>query len=1616
MANNWTKEQLEAITERGCNLLVAAAAGAGKTAVLVERIIRKITDPENPVDIDKLLVVTFTNAAATEMRERIGDALAEALEKDPSSANLQKQMALLDRASIMTIHSFCLEVVRSYFHALDLDPLFRIADEAESALMRLEALDRLFESKYENEDSDSLFFRLVESYGGRDDSLLRDTIMTLHRYTSSHPYPEEWLAGQAEAFRTGEGSSVCATPWARVLLDSAAAELRGLIAMLEKAEELASRAEGLEPYHSVLGQDRKALENLLSLCLDAMKKADGTGSEAEDHMSDDHVTDDGSRSDDIGRCDRGHEDISGENGGGPVFDADLAWDRLHDAFAALEFARLPRCGKNADKTVQEEIKAIRNTVKERLKKLHASGFDITCAEIREDLRKLYPQLKYLSDMVLEFDDIYRRMKKEKGVLDFNDLEHYCLQVLLEKGVPTAAAKELRKRYEEILVDEYQDSNLIQEFILSVVSGNDDGIHNMFMVGDVKQSIYRFRQARPDLFLSKYNAWHRDKGYEDRVIQLYRNFRSRREVINAVNFIFRRIMSPQVGELDYTEQEYLNPGAVFPVPEHPCVTGGPVELHILDLLSEANGMIPDGAGEPGGTAKGAGETEMHQSAEIRLDESGEPNGQTGVTGEPDTAEAGKAGAGVSADGMKANDDAALNNMPGSDTGNTSYASRSRGDGGPEENGAAEEVDEERLDNIQFEARLVGNIIRRIVTHEPAGFNVYDKKTGRYRPAEYRDIVILMRTTMNWADVFVDELALMGIPAYADTGIGYFRTVEVETMLSLLQIIDNPFQDIPMLAVLRSPIGGFSTDDLADIRLADRSASIYEAMLKLAGSDGKTGAHGVAGPAAMPGGVARQAVVAGGVAGPVAVADDMAGPAAMADTGPDAMADGSFGSGNHDVRRKTRDFLARLERWRDAAQYTPVDELVWQLLSETGYYSYVGALPGGARRKANLRMLFERARQYEETSYRGLFNFINFINRLRSGGGDMGSARILGENDNVVRIMSIHKSKGLEFPVVIIAGCGKRFNMQDLNASILLHQDLGFGPDLVDLDKRTITPSLPKFAIRQKLRLETLSEEMRILYVALTRAREKLIITGSVRDHAAALASWREKAAGRTDKLSSYDMMQASSYLDWIGPAVVDHRAAGKSGCEREDGGMDDAGSADEPLLELRFWGTGVARIGKGTPEAAENIREWLQDILGCGDDNDRLPGAEAGSLCRLEEAGYQLRDDEHISRVAANGPGGVEPQEHQAGPAPKVQQENQAAKEYRESAVPEECQEDQASKDYRESAVSEECQENQEPKVCRENPEQAEVRHIIEALEWVYPYRKLTTVPAKISVTELKRRALLEEAPESAVPYMQPMQERPLFLEPDKGLSAAHRGTVMHFVMQHLDLGKLFEVTQRAGDPGSGSDIDLACELVREISSQVASMTERELLTPAEAESVDPDAVAEFFMSPFGKRMLSMHDSVHRETAFTIEIKCSEVLKPEPVPGLQQELRSEHKSGSLSELQPELYSELRLKLQPDPLSEFLAGPQPDSRADLQEVTDCDETMLLQGVIDCWFETENGLVLLDYKTDYVPEGRSDIIKERYRVQIDYYTKALERITGKKVTERYLYLFYSGELIEC
>lgn len=1370
MADNWTPEQLDAITGRGCDMLVAAGAGAGKTAVLVERIIRKITDKDRPVDIDRLLVVTFTNAAATEMRERIGNALADALDTNPSDVNLQKQMALIDRASIMTLHSFCLEVVKSHFHSLGLDPLFRIADETESTLIRLDALEELFENKYEKEEDGSMFFGLVEAYGGgRDDSGLRELVSALHRFTRSHPWPEQWLAAQAEAYGPGRASAcLSSTPWARVLLKSAAAELQGLTALLRKAAALASRAQGLEPYCSVLESDIGQLEQLRRVC---------------------------------------------ENAG-------TDWDTVHAAFSEYEPERLPRCGKDADKNAQEEVKSVRSLVKERVRKLYDNGFNTASEDLEGDFLKLYPQLKYLTEMVNEFEALYSQKKKLKNVLDFNDLEHLCLKALLDGNVPTAAAAELRERYEEILVDEYQDSNLIQELILTTVAGNDENHRNIFMVGDVKQSIYRFRQAKPELFLSKYDEYPREPGHGSRTILLYRNFRSRPEIINGVNFIFRQIMSSMVGELDYTETEYLNPGALYKEPEEACITGGPIELHLIDVTSAeeeiALDTVPDKHSLPS-------EGPASENPPSNNGEYGGTGGESGTNG-----------------------------------------------------GEAEENEEEPLDNIQAEARIVGNRIRKLVSASSEGLSVYDKKSGKYRPAEYRDIVILMRATRNWADIFTDELAALGIPVFADTGLGYFRTVEVVTMLSLLQIIDNPLQDIPLLAVLRSPIAGFDTDELADIRLADRSVSFYEAM-KLFSAAGQTDGGQISADGKTGGERAETHEHASDV-----IPHRDAAPAENAPQSVKAASDGPARQKN-DLRQKVQAFLNRLEGWRDMSQYTPTDELVWNLMTQTGYYSYVGILPGGSERQANLRMLFERARQYEETSYKGLFNFISFINKLRSGGGDMGSAKILGENDNVVRIMSIHKSKGLEFPIVIVAGCGKRFNLTDLNDGILLHQDLGFGPDLIDTDRRTIIPTLPKFAIRQKLKLETLSEEMRILYVAFTRAREKLIITGCIRDIRRTCTKWCSAAETPEDKLAYFDMMQASTYLDWIGPALARHESAGILAKAAAMDGRMPVTPDEASLWELKLWGVGAAAMKKEAAAAGDNVRSWL--------------------------AGTETGNDPSLRSPFSAG-------------------------------------------------------------------------ELKKALEWKYPFGSVSAIPAKISVTELKRRFSQEEETGSALPFIGPMPPagdsalpftasgshfnpasapyarqlaaKPLFMESEQGISAARKGTIMHFVMQHLDLEKLRKASN-SSDPD-----DHGRAVVRETELQLGRMEAKELLMPEEVKAVRPEAIASFFATSVGKRMLS-HDRIHRETAFNIAIACSEVYRDLPLEIAEQ-----------------------------------------------------ETMLLQGVIDCWFETENGILLLDYKTDYVPEGGSAIIRERYRAQLDYYAMALERVAGKKVTEKYLYLFYNGELL--
>ncbi|ATW23895.1 helicase-exonuclease AddAB subunit AddA [Candidatus Formimonas warabiya] len=1247
----WTKEQWEAISEKDCNLLVAAAAGAGKTAVLVERVIQKITDEENPVDIDRLLIVTFTNAAATEMRERIAEAISLRLEKKPGSVNIRKQLTLLGKTSITTIHSFCLEVIRSNFQNINIDPGFRIADETESTLMRLEALSELFEEQYEQENAH--FLDLLERYGGnKDDQALQDLVLNLYSFIQSSPWPQKWLDEKTESLNVPAGIDFGETSWGSVLLASVKLELKGLSAMLSRAVEVLKSAQGLEKYQAVYEEDLTNMDRLLMI-LDQRGQA--------------------------------------------------FWDSLFEELHGLEFATLPRSGKEVDREKQEYVKKIRDDVKTGVKKLREKMVTADSCEIITDLNTLYPIMKVLSGLVTGLTEKYGEKKNRKSVVDFNDLEHFCLEILSERGEggqlkPSPVARRYRERFAEILVDEYQDSNLVQEIIISLISRADTAQPNVFMVGDVKQSIYRFRQSRPELFLEKYHTYTPDRGNPFRKILLFKNFRSRKEVVDGVNFIFKQIMSARVGELDYTDHEALNPGAIFEENDRDdFMVGGEVDLDLIQT----------------------GGREGRASLETEEEEA-------------------------------------------------------------REDAAGEWSDEEMLDHVQCEARLVARKILALMVPDENGkrFSVFDKDRKGYRQVEFRDIVILLRTTRNWSDIFLDELFMLGIPAFADMGTGFFKTIEVQVILSLLQIIDNPLQDIPLLAVLRSPMVAFSTDQLAELRLADRKASLYEALKKLAEE------------------------------------------------------------GQESTKEKAAAFLEHLQRWREMSLYLSTDQLLWQLYRDTGYYGMVGAMPAGEQRQANLRILFERARQFEETSYKGLFNFIRFIDKLKASRGDMGSAKILGEHDNVVRIMSIHKSKGLEFPVVILAGCGKKFNLQDMNKSILVHQDLGLGADVVDHKRRLSWPSAAKEAIRAKIKAESLSEEMRILYVAMTRAREKLIITGAVNDAAKAVGRWSVSAGIQGSKLPDYEMLKGANYLDWIGPALLRHKNC---------------------TVLLDYLNTGTQFCG--------------------------LP-MEDGSRWRIQ---VWTKSDVLSSRIS------------------DVHEENEFMR-------------------WLDSLES-----TEEPTDYQEE--------ISGRLSWDYPYLKASRVPAKVSVTELKRRFHAELA-EQTVPFPDDLPllvKKPLFLEERKGLSAAETGTVLHFVMQHLDYGR------------------------EDLAAQMEKMVAKDLLTAQQARSVDLDKIRRFLESPLGKRILAS-GNIYREVPFNIEIPCQE-----------------------------LYAGL--------VDEACQG----------------ETLLLQGVIDCFFVERDGIVLLDYKTDYVPAGGIDRIRERYRLQIDYYARALEMLTGKKVKERYIYLFWNGEVLE-
>ncbi len=1235
----WTKEQAEAIYTRRCNLLVAAAAGSGKTAVLVERIIQIITNEENPVDIDKLLVVTFTSAAAAEMRERIANAISKKLEDRPDSKSLQKQLTLLSRANITTMHSFCLDVIKNYFYTIDLDPSFRIADDTECTLMKNEIIEELFEELYENDDDN--FKTLVESYSGsRDDEKLKDMILRLYSFSMSGPWPEKWLNEKAEEFNIETVADLNKTDWINILRSNLGVELNGFINMMNKAVEIIKETDGLEPYLETFTTELSYLDSAYASL----------------------------------------------NGG---------LEEMYKAFKLISFGRIPVVRKNkvSDENAQATVKGIRDSIKKKLSKLIEDSFTFTPEEAVEGIKRVYPCMKTLANITLEFSERFTQKKRGKNLLDFNDLEHLCLKILISKDeegniVPSQVAEHFRADFDEVLVDEYQDSNNVQETIIDLVSRKSLDEPNVFMVGDVKQSIYRFRQAKPELFLDKYNKYPLEAGGRDRKIQLYKNFRSREEVISGSNYIFKMVMSNIVGELEYTDEEALYLGASYKEnTDEDTVVGGEIELHILDK-------------------SGIAKVEEVEETE---------------------------------DGEKVEE-------------------------------------EEDVDAIALEAKIISKRIKKLFAEKDGKtFKVFDKDTNEYRNIKYKDIVILLRATKNWSEIFLEELGNEGIPVYADTGSGYFESIEIRTIMSLLKIIDNPLQDVPMIAVLRSPIVGFTAEELSDLRLLNKDLYFYEIIKEV--SEGNIEA-------------------------------------------------------SKELKEKCISIIDNLNVWREKSVYTPIDEFIWYLYMDTAYYGYVGAMPNGKLRQANLKILFQRAKQFESTSFKGLFNFINFINKLRKSSGDMGSAKVLGENEDVVRIMSIHKSKGLEFPVVFCAGTGKQFNLMDLNASILYHEELGFGPDYVNLEKRNAYTTLAKEAIRKRIRLETLSEEMRILYVAFTRAKEKLIITGATRDLEKSINNWISAASLDENIILPSEVLKGKSYLDWIALAM----------CKHVDG---------EILREV----AGVTRDLVKADYSKWKIKFWNKDVLISNKEVEVVDEDSERNI--LEEAENIKSIDKEIER----------------------------------------------------------------------------------RLGYKYKYKEGAMLPSNVSVSDLK----MSDYEYDGIATLEIFKEKPLikpkFLQEEKGLSAAERGTIMHYVMQKLNLSRVNSIS--------------------EIKAQIEEMVLDKSLTEQEASTIWPKKIYKFYTSDLGKRVLKAFNDnnlVRREFPFFTEISSLQLGE---------------------NLEKEIYE--------------------------------DEKVRLQGIIDLFFQEDEDIVLIDYKTDYVEEGKEDEIIERYTTQLTYYKEALEKVTGKKVKESYLYLFY-------
>lgn len=1231
MAVTWTEDQKKVIELQNRNILVSAAAGSGKTAVLVERILHMMTRKENPVDIDRLLIVTFTRAAAGEMRERLMKAVEKCLESEPDNEHLQRQQTLIHNAQINTIDGFCSYVIRNYFHTIDLDPGFRTANEGELKLLRYDVAKELLEDKYREDTPE--FNRFVEVFAsGKNDDNLGDLILKLYDFSMSNPWPKEWLENCKKPYLAESFEELRESFWMKKMWEEVNRAVSQAGEMIDLNLRLLQEDDGPYMYEDAVRSDEMLVEDLKNVC-------------------------------------------SLQN-----------FDQCALLLQNMKFTSLSRKkNETVSDRKREQVKENRDRMKEILKELKEKYFYGDSESIMEEMKLCRGPVEELIRLTEEFIDRFSEKKRKRNIVDFTDMEHFALDILVKKQgeelVYTEAAEEFSQRFEEILIDEYQDSNLVQETLLQSVSRLRQGKHNIFMVGDVKQSIYRFRLARPELFMEKYDTYSLEES-ECQRIDLHKNFRSREEVLAGVNYIFEQIMGKELGDVEYDEAAALYPGAVFPSQEEE----NEKEFRSTELL--------------------IAETDTEELSDDTSDRTAQ----------------------------------------------------------------------------ELEARMIGKRIQEIVGHR----QVLDKETGEYRTARYQDCVILLRTISGWAEIFVQVLMDMGIPAYTTSKTGYFNALEVVTVLNYLHICDNPMQEIPFTGVLVSPMAGCTSQELAEIKAEFPDDKIYACAWKY-------------------------------------------------------LTNGE----NPVIREKLSRFFDVYGKIRERVPYTPIHQLIQLILKLTGYDVYAAAMPGGEQRKANLQMLTEKAMEYEETSYRGLFNFIRYMEQLQKYEVDFGEVSTIGENENTVRIMSIHKSKGLEFPIVFVAGMGKRFNMMDANASLVIHPDLGIGMNGVDPKLRLKTATRMRQVIQKQIRLESLGEELRVLYVALTRAKEKLILTGTIEKLDKKLEKLHPLTGRMTRQLSYGTIESAQDYWGWILPALSRHPSFG--------------------ILYERIGERCCMDHLCFQPEIPFAIRTFRAALL----------------------TGEELK--RRISR-------------------------NKRYEEY---------------KNWDKNQIYQ--------KTVREELENK--------FSYRYPYGYLQEIPAKISVSELKKQAmnLLDAEQEEAQDLIVQKESIPLvpeFMRQEKTeLKGAARGTAYHRVLECIAYEKTDNIT--------------------EIQEQIQEMLREGKIDQETADSVREQQIFWFVSSNLGKRMRKAEEEkkLWREQQFVMSIPA-------------QEQNSEW--GTEAQI------------------------------------------LVQGIIDAFFEETDGLILVDYKTDYVEKGQEQELVKKYQKQLWYYARALERVWKKTVKEAYLYSFGAGKAL--